>query len=265
MWHEGQGGRGSCEIASAMEKFLTSLPNSVKRVILYSDTCAGQNRNQKFSAMCLSAVQNCSIGTIDHVYMESGHSQMECDSAHSAIESALRYKDVYCPNDIYQNIALARKQNSFEVEHFLISDILNYKLLSKKHLRNKLWDSTGQKVQWLKMKWIRYGKREPSVMLFKYDYDEKFRRLQVKQATRGRASTAETTAHSSQSLQCLYDNSPEISKSNFNDLHLLCKSNAIPQPYHAFYDRLRYDEGESVDRLPEPDREEIQEPTFDAE
>ena len=67
MWHEGQGGRGSCEIASAMAKFLTSLPNSVKKEILYSDTCAGQNRNQNFSAMYLSTVQNCSIETIDHV------------------------------------------------------------------------------------------------------------------------------------------------------------------------------------------------------
>ena len=197
--------------------------------------------------------------------MESGHSQMECDSAHSAIESALRYKDVYCPTDIYQNVALARKQNPFEVEHLLTSDILNYKLPPKKHLRNKLWDSTGQKVQWLKTKWIRYEKRNPSVMLFKYDYDEEFRRLQVKQATRGRPSTAETTAHSSQSLPCLYDNSPAISKAKFNDLQFLCKSNAIPQPYHAFYYSLRYDEGESVDRLPEPDREEIEESTFDAE
>ena len=38
--------------------------------------------------MCLSAVQAHSLEIIDHIYMEPGHSQMECDSAHSTIESA---------------------------------------------------------------------------------------------------------------------------------------------------------------------------------
>ena len=108
---------------------------------MYSDTCSGQNRNQYFSAMRLSAIQTYPVETIDHTYMESDNSQTECDSAHSAIESALRNKDLYCPTDIFQNVALARKKIPFKVEYLQISDIWNYKLLSKEILRNRSWDS----------------------------------------------------------------------------------------------------------------------------
>ena len=45
---------------------------------------------------CLSAVHASSIHTIDHICTESGQRQMECDAAHSAIESALRNKDLFC-------------------------------------------------------------------------------------------------------------------------------------------------------------------------
>ncbi|KAF3857119.1 hypothetical protein F7725_008978, partial [Dissostichus mawsoni] len=61
-------------------------------VVLYSDTCGGQNRNAGFSAMCLHAVKTLPISIIDHKFMESGHSQMECDSVHAAIETARKKK-----------------------------------------------------------------------------------------------------------------------------------------------------------------------------
>ena len=100
-------------------------------------------------------------------------------------------------------------------------------------------------------------------MFFKYDYDEGFRLLQVKQTTRGQLSTAKTMIYSLQLLPCLYDSSP--TKSKFNGFQFLCKSNATPQPYHAFYNGFRYDERESVDRLPEPSSEKMEERTFDQE
>ena len=195
--------------------------------------------------------------TIDHIYMESGHSQMECDSAHSAIKSALRDKDIYCPTDIFQNVALARKNNPFKVEYLQTSDIWNYKLLSKEILRNRSWDSNGQKVHWLKIKWMRYEKQCPSVILFKYNYDEDFRKLMVPQTTRGRPSTPQAMRQTLKSLPCLYKEPPAITKSKYDDLQFLCRSNAIPPPYHSFYENLRHD-CEKNDRLPEPHIEETE-------
>ena len=86
----------------------------VKRVILYSDTCSEQNRNQNFSVMCLDAVQRTHVQCIDH-----------CDSAHSTIESALKRKDVFCPTDFFQIVSMARRNNPFKVEILSTNDIKN--------------------------------------------------------------------------------------------------------------------------------------------
>lgn len=94
MWHEGEGGRGSSEISTYVYKYLKELSPHVKHAVLYSDTCGGQNRNAAFSTMCLRAVSSLPLSTIDHKYMESGHSQMECDSVHAAVETA-RKKSFY--------------------------------------------------------------------------------------------------------------------------------------------------------------------------
>ena len=138
MWHEGQAGKGSCEIATFIFKFFNFLPCDVNRVILYSDTCAKQNRNLSLSTMCLSAVQAHSLEIMDHIYMESGHSQMECDSAYSTIESALKNKDIYCAADYFRIAALARKQKPFQAELLSTSEVLDFKGFSKEIVRNRL-------------------------------------------------------------------------------------------------------------------------------
>lgn len=43
MWHEGEGGRGSSEISTCVYNYLHSLSPEVNHVIMYSDTCGGQN------------------------------------------------------------------------------------------------------------------------------------------------------------------------------------------------------------------------------
>ena len=46
IWDETQGRRGSCEIATCIFLYLKSLPVTVTDVVLFSDCCGGQNRNQ---------------------------------------------------------------------------------------------------------------------------------------------------------------------------------------------------------------------------
>jgi hypothetical protein len=56
---------------------------------LYSDNCAGQNKKSIFMAMCLAFLeQQETIKIIDHKFMISGHTRMECDSDHDRIEKA---------------------------------------------------------------------------------------------------------------------------------------------------------------------------------
>lgn len=54
---------------------------------MYSDTYTRLNRNSHIAVMCFSASQkHPHLKSIDHEFMVSGHSHMECDTAHAMIE-----------------------------------------------------------------------------------------------------------------------------------------------------------------------------------
>lgn len=67
LWHEAIARRGANEIASCIYKELLNLPNNVETIILYSDSCAGQNKNSYLSAMFFTVLTNkTSIQQINH-------------------------------------------------------------------------------------------------------------------------------------------------------------------------------------------------------
>ena len=100
LWNEIEGQRGSCEVASCLHKYISSLPPSVDHVILYSDTCTGQNRNQYVSAALMNAVcQVPNIKIIDQKCLERGQTHMECDSMHAAIEFVKKNTEAYVPSE----------------------------------------------------------------------------------------------------------------------------------------------------------------------
>ena len=249
MWHEATAGRGSCEIATCVFKYLSLLPTIVKKVVLYSDTCGGQNRNINFSMMCLHTVRELEIESIDHVFMESGHSQMEVDSVHSTIESACRNVDVYCPMDYYRIAAMARARDPYFVVQLDSSEVTDYKAMTTAFVRNRIKDADNVKVKWLQMKWMRYEKSKPNDISFRYDYDSSFRHITVNAGSRGRRP------QNFPAVCPLFVDKPKISPAKFNDLVSLCDSLAIPRDYHSFYHNLPHC-GNARDALAEPDVEE---------
>lgn len=102
-WNEINGKRGSSEIGTTLFKYINQLPSIITELSLFSDTCGGQNRNQHVAAILLYTVSNTHIQTIEHKFLESGHSYMECDSMHSAIEHAKKNTDVFLMN-VWANI-----------------------------------------------------------------------------------------------------------------------------------------------------------------
>lgn len=87
-WTEPNGQRGSCEIGTALLNWINQIPQNVKEISLFSDTCGGQNRNQFIAALFLYVVQTTHLQVVQHNFMEKGHSYMEVDAMHSAIERA---------------------------------------------------------------------------------------------------------------------------------------------------------------------------------
>ena len=87
LWTEVDGQKGSDEIGTCLLKYLQALPTTVSKVDLFSDNCGGQNKNIQIVAICLYAVNTIDhLQEIQHTFLETGHTQMECDSMHSAIE-----------------------------------------------------------------------------------------------------------------------------------------------------------------------------------
>ena len=150
LWDETQGGRGSCEIASCLYLYLNSVAGSssgVKEVTLFSDTCGGQNRNQ-FTAAALhfTTMGLPKLETVNHKFFESGHSQMESDTIHSAIELAKKKTKVYVQSQWETVINLARKSNPYMVIPMKHQDFLDFKLLVKNQYKNMKVDVNGKRV-----------------------------------------------------------------------------------------------------------------------
>ena len=119
LWPETDGNRGANEIGTCIFNYLQSLDEKIEHVTLYSDCCSGQNRNQYVCSVLMHAVSVLPIKVIDHKFLIPGHTMMECDSMHSAIEFSQRHLSVYSVHEWVNIIQLARKQNPYKVSHVL--------------------------------------------------------------------------------------------------------------------------------------------------
>ncbi|KAH9645454.1 hypothetical protein HF086_009792 [Spodoptera exigua] len=126
-WDKTEGKRGSIEIATCVYKYI-STKQDISHVRMMSDNCGGQQKNFNFSCMLLYLVTNHpTILTIDHVFYESGHSHMECDSIHSRIEQKCKNSAVYTPDGWIQVMRLARTNpRPFNVNVLVHEEFLDF-------------------------------------------------------------------------------------------------------------------------------------------
>jgi len=102
MWDETKAGRGSQEIGSCVPKFLQSKSSSAKHLIMYLDSCGGQNRNTNIACFSLHIVASVDLSyeVIDHKFMVSGHSYLPNDRDFASIENSKRRTQVvYVPSE----------------------------------------------------------------------------------------------------------------------------------------------------------------------
>ena len=110
VWSEVDAIRGSNEIASCVFSYLNELRNQFKDVILFSDSCGGQNWNKNFLSMLWYALGTMRFRSIEHVFFVSGHSQNEGDSMHFTIERSSRNIAVDTPNQWAQQMRSAKRK-----------------------------------------------------------------------------------------------------------------------------------------------------------
>ena len=250
LWDESHGGRGSSEIGTCLIDHITSVTSKNKNITelsYFSDTCGGQNRNQYVTAALHYALHHTSAQIISHKFLESGHSTMESDSIHAAIETAKKNTRIYVPSQWDTVIAMARKKNPYRVIPMSFSSFKDIKDLKSTNYNSVKIDQNGDKVNWLKIKWIKVTKDHPENVFVNSTFEEaNFQQLKFCRISRKKNLS---TKHFE--LKPLYQSKIPISKAKTADLLALCTKGIIPEDCHEFYKGLP-----SVtrkDRLPEAD------------
>lgn len=244
VWTEVHGKRGSNETGSCLYRYINTLDTNVTGLSLFTDTCGGQNRNKNVAAILMFIVQTSNhIKVIEQKFLESGHSMMECDSMHSSIEKAKKYTSVYTVNDwlnIFKYARSSRHRSNaqpYEVIELEYNEFYDLAALSNAYLQNTGINTSGEKVNWLKIKTLRYDKDYPNHLLYRYDYTDEFCKINIKLVKRSTART-EFISKEADQLKKAYTSMLPISKAKYNDLQKLCKKNVIPSQYHAWYASL---------------------------
>ncbi|CAC5379351.1 unnamed protein product [Mytilus coruscus] len=204
----------------------------------------GQNRNKFVAAALLYSVKvNKHINIIDQKYLDTGHTHMECDSMHAAIEHAKRKTNIYIPSQWDTVIHMARRNNPY-----VVIPLLDFKSLQKENYKNMEQNKKGEKVRWREIKQLQFRKETPNVIYYKYSFHEEFNEITV--VTRGRQKLVENLAVSTK-----YKERLPITEAKKADLLSLCQSGIIPADCVQFYKSLPSKKGKK-DRLPEPDVDE---------
>ena len=252
LWDETQGGRGSCEVGTCLSLYINSTVGQfspVQELTFYSDTCGGQNRNQYVvAALHHTMINSPYITTINQKYFESGHSQMESDSMHSAIENTKKCTKVYVPSQWETVVNLARKNKPYLVVPMKYGDFKDYKLLTKKVYKNMKVDTMKRRIQWQSVKWIQMRKSNPDSIFFNYGFDkEEFQEVCMKSATRSGRPLTDIVE-----LQGRYEGKLPISDAKKKDLLSLCERHIIPETHWQYFKDLPTQRS-VIDRIPMPD------------
>ena len=235
MWDESVASRGSQEVASCLYKHLNETASSATHLVLYSDACGGQNRNINLLCFLLYVVAtpDFSYESIDHKFMVSGHSYLPNDRDFGSMESIKCHtQHVFTPDEWRSLVADARRRNPFCVREMKQQDFKAMDTLTE-YIVNRKFTTKKEKVEWLKMRWIRVQKSEPLRFKYRTTHNdlEEWKEVDLKPKRAGRPSNMARA-----SFQPLYEKPRAISSAKLSDLMELL--DYIPPIYHSFYKNL---------------------------
>ncbi|CAG9816238.1 unnamed protein product [Phaedon cochleariae] len=236
MWYESVAARGACEIGSFLYMFLIDgIKSGIREFSLYSDNCAGQNRNRFIYSLYFYVSHKYKV-IINHKFLESGHTQNEGDSVHSVIERASKSIPLYTPGQWYTLARTACRKSPYKIIEVSQDNVYDLKDLLQNTTIN--WDkgTDNEKVKWNQIKLIRTDTQNDGFLFFKYNYsDEQFSTINLLKKGRKAISYPEEYE-----LKILRSKHLPISKEKYNDLIFFCNKNAIPKEYHNFFMNLHF-------------------------
>ena len=225
LWHEGQARRGSQEIISCLLNYLERLPKFVKKIVAFSDNCGGQNKNKNIIKFWLYVISNTQIETVEHKFLVSGHSFMECDQNFGVIEKKKKTTGyVFAPKDWARLIKNSSKK--FNVIEMQQKDFVSIENFGKNLLINQIKGIRN-------FSYMRFEKKDPYKFWYKCDLEEESPFTEVNLKSKGRPANLSNT-----SLNSLYKEPIPIHRQKYQNLQSLLKY--LPLEHHEFYKNLKY-------------------------
>lgn len=143
-WDESRMGRSGNDLASAHNNILQSAIDdnpSVEEIVVWSDSCVPQNKNQMVSLSSLSILrQNPQIKKITHKYGEPGHSFVQqIDCVHSAIDRHCKDVEFFSPISWISHMKKMDYPKVKLIMHQMeMQDFKNFSIISNQFEFNKI-------------------------------------------------------------------------------------------------------------------------------
>lgn len=257
MWLEGEAGRGAQEVGSCIRKHLEmNLSGNVKELIVWSDSCGGQNRNIKMVLLFKSILAtHPQIEKITMRYLVPGYTYLPNDAEFGDIECALKlHNRLYTPDDYISVMKNARKRNKLVVNRMHKEDFVSVSKLEK-GIVNRKKDLDGEVVSWLMTREIILTKDKPFTIELSKCFGGKpqvldigrgvSRRMRQSRSPFGSLNPAESpdgnhlTTFFTQELDLLWPNGKPISGPKLADIKSML--HLIPADAKGFYSNLTED------------------------
>uniref|UniRef100_A0A915J6G9 Uncharacterized protein n=1 Tax=Romanomermis culicivorax TaxID=13658 RepID=A0A915J6G9_ROMCU len=128
---------------------------------------------------------------------------------------------------------LARSKRPYNVIRLSWRDFVDLKAVQKNEASNMDKMSNGSRLNWMKIKAVKFDTNNSGMMLFTYSHGEEYQVVSIKGRIRGRPSA-------SNGWPALYDSALPIKKAKKDDLVSLCNNNLIPIEYQDWFKSLDF-------------------------
>lgn len=171
VWPETIASRGAQEIGACLSRhFCERLTPCTNKLILYSDSCYGQNRNQKLALILKKFIDSWKHSdlVIEQRYFIVGHSYNSCDRCFGLIERQSKItENIFTPSHWVETIRQAKKTNpQFVVNEMRKNDFVSSKPLEKM-ITNRKKSTAGNRISWNRFQSIIHDKKNPFILKFK--------------------------------------------------------------------------------------------------
>lgn len=170
VWTENNGKRGAQEISSCIIKYVQDhMDSNITDLVLYSDCCAGQNRNIKLTLALLKILHSSKhLKSITLRFLVPGHTYMSCDRTFGQFEKVWNKQErVYTDYEVMDLMRKIRNDpEKLTVKKMSRDDFLSTESLEKS-IERRTKGTSGEKINWFQIHEISMRSDRPSILYIK--------------------------------------------------------------------------------------------------